>query len=57
MISDIKYGDSHTIVDKDINKTWIIHPILVSLNKKPEIVIDWEHTEFAWIDPKDFKYL
>ena len=38
-----------------IKKTWVVHPILIELNKKPEVKLDWEHTEFKWIKPEQIK--
>jgi len=52
-ILNIKYGGSYKLKDKKINKIWIVHPVLVELKNKPEIVLDWEHTEYKWIKPKD----
>ena len=52
-ILNIKYGGSYKLKDKKINKIWIVHPVLVELKDKPEIVLDWEHTEYKWIKPKD----
>ncbi|MCK4453768.1 NUDIX domain-containing protein [Candidatus Parcubacteria bacterium] len=37
------------------NKTWIVHPVLVELKKLPRIKLDWEHTEYKWIKPKELK--
>lgn len=39
--------------DKDIGKKWIIFSAVVELAGKPDIVLDWEHSEFIWIDPSD----
>lgn len=32
---------------KDV-KTWILHPVLVELKCRPDIRLDWEHTDFIW---------
>jgi len=32
---------------------WTIYPFLFHLIKKKDIRLDWEHTEFAWVAPKD----
>jgi predicted aconitase with swiveling domain/8-oxo-dGTP pyrophosphatase MutT (NUDIX family) len=34
------------------SRIWHIYPFLFDLNS-PEITIDWEHTEYRWIDPFD----
>jgi 8-oxo-dGTP pyrophosphatase MutT (NUDIX family) len=41
--------------DREINKTWIIVPVLAELKNKCEIKLDWEHLEYKWIDPKELK--
>jgi 8-oxo-dGTP pyrophosphatase MutT (NUDIX family) len=49
----IETFDSLLIEDKEINKNWIVFNALVELNTMPEIVLDWEHTEYVWINPKE----
>jgi len=51
-VSNMKIKQHYEISDKEINKTWIIFPILVELNNKPKIELDWEHTEYKWIEPE-----
>lgn len=51
----IKLGEPYKFKDKNINKTWIIFPVLAELYKEPIIKLDWEHTEYQWIDPADLK--
>lgn len=48
-VNEIKMGEIYEFLDKDIAKTWIIHPALIKLKKKPNIKLDWEHTEYIWI--------
>ena len=50
-ILNIKYKDSYKLEDKKIKKIWIVHPVLVELKNKAEIVLDWEHIEYRWIKP------
>jgi isopentenyldiphosphate isomerase len=52
-ISSIKIGDPYEFRDEKIGKTWIVAPVLVKLKKTPEIKLDWEHTDFVWIEPED----
>ncbi len=56
LIESIKVGKINTYFDKKINKTWIIYPIIVDLIAKPKIQLDWEHSEYKWIKPKELKY-
>lgn len=53
IISNIKFGKPWKLIDKKINKTWLINPVLVELNKKPPIKLDWEHTDYNWIRPEE----
>lgn len=50
-ITQIHYGEPHEYLDPDTDKTWLIHPVLVELSGKPQVTLDWEHTDFAWIEP------
>lgn len=52
-ITSINVGKEYKVTK--IKKTWVVHPILLQLNKKPEIKLDWEHTEFKWIRPEQIK--
>lgn len=54
-IINIKYFDAYEIDDKKINKIWIVHPVLVEMKEKPEIKLDWEHTEYKWISPDEIR--
>ena len=46
-------GSSYSFDDNEIQKTWIIFPVLVELKHKPRITLDWEHTEYKWIYPEE----
>ncbi|MFE3845697.1 NUDIX domain-containing protein [Thermoplasmatota archaeon] len=49
--------ESFEFEDKKINKKWIIYPSKIELKNNPKIKLDWEHSEYKWIYPKDlFKY-
>ncbi len=52
-IEKLYFGRLQKVEDGKINKTWIIQPALAKLNKKPEIKLDFEHTEYKWIDPNE----
>jgi 8-oxo-dGTP pyrophosphatase MutT (NUDIX family) len=47
----IKEGEPFILEDE--GKSWHIHPFLFE-TKRSDIHIDWEHTEFKWIDITDF---
>ncbi len=52
-IMQIKLGVPYKFFDNDVKKIWLVHPILIELKQKPRIKLDWEHTEYKWIYPKD----
>ena len=54
-ISTIHFGRFYEFTDDEVNKTWIVHPVLVELKSKPEIKLDWEHIEYKWIEPKELQ--
>jgi 8-oxo-dGTP pyrophosphatase MutT (NUDIX family) len=48
-IEKISHGRPYRFKDASINKTWIVHPVIVELKEKPEITLDWEHTDYRWV--------
>ncbi len=54
-IESYHLGEPFSFLDKDIDKTWIVHPVCVVLKRKPVIKLDWEHTEYKWIKPSEIK--
>ncbi len=54
VVSLINIGNPFKFEDEKIGKKWIVVPVLVEL-RKPEIKLNWEHTEYRWIDPKEIK--
>lgn len=48
----IKKGDIIYARDGDI--IWAIHPFLFSIPSK-RIKLDWEHTDYKWISPKEVR--
>ncbi len=49
----ITTGRPLEIIDKDINRKWIVHPFLFHVMDPERVKMDWEHTEFKWIKPRD----
>ena len=37
----------------DEHKSWIVYSVFIELSFKPSVTLDWENTEYEWIDPKD----
>ena len=49
----IKEGDPLVAVDRQMGRKWIIHPYHFRVEDTEKVRIDWEHTEFKWIDPEE----
>lgn len=45
-------GRTYTFVDDAIGKEWTRHLCLAEI-ASPEITLDWEHTDYRWIDPDE----
>lgn len=52
----IRSGEPQVLKDQKLDTQWTVYPFLFEM-RSPEsetrLRIDWEHTEFKWIDPKD----
>lgn len=48
----VKQAEPLEIVDKALNRKWIVHPFLFHVLDPERIRTDWEHTEFKWIKPE-----
>lgn len=51
-IARIKVGKVYKL-RKASGKILFIYPVLVELKDKPEIILNWEHTEYRWIKPDE----
>lgn len=54
-VIEAKVMDVFEIHDSDIGKTWIVYPVVIRLKHDFKIVLDWEHTEFAWVSLADLE--
>ncbi len=52
-IATLRIAAPQEITDSAIHKTWLFCPVLAVLKRKPEIRLDWEHTEARWIKPEE----
>ena len=43
--------DPHEVTSRDGKHDWIVYPVRIDLKTKPAIDLDWEHTEYRWINP------
>ena len=55
-IIKIRLGEIHLQEAPKYKKTWIVHPVLVEL-KTNRIKLDWEATNYEWIDSSEVKKL
>jgi PncC family amidohydrolase len=51
----VKKGEPLEVIDKDLNRKWIVHPFLFHVKAPDKVKIDWEHTEAKWIKPPELK--
>lgn len=50
------YGKPFSLTDEGLKTEWTIHPFTWMMkDDSKDIEFDWEHTEYKFIDPKDFK--
>ena len=52
-IATISFEKPHEYHDPSLQKTWIIYPVRAELKRKPEIKLDWEHSDSTWIRPEE----
>lgn len=52
-LEQIKVGRSYTLKNDQEKRSYIVFPCLISLTKKPDIILDREHTDYAWIKKSD----
>jgi nicotinamide-nucleotide amidase len=53
----VSTGEPVEIPDRDLKTKWIVHPFLFHVLDPDKITIDWEHTEFKWVRPRDLSKL
>ena len=49
----VKEGQPLEVIDKQLGRKWIVHPYRFRVSNPEKIMVDWEHTEVKWIDPRD----
>lgn len=48
----VREAEPLTFLDTEHDTTWVVHPFLFD-DLGVEVVLDWEHTEFRWIEPEE----
>ncbi len=51
----IRQGEPVEVIDKSLNRKWVVHPFLFHVTEIDRLKTDWEHTEFKWIKPEELK--
>ena len=47
----VRQAEPLTFLDVKHDTTWVVHPFLFD-DLGVDIALDWEHTEYAWIEPR-----
>lgn len=55
MVSRLEVAYPFEVNDPSISRTWVIYAALAVVSERPPIVLDWEHTDYAWILPEELK--
>ncbi|MFH1132990.1 MAG: NUDIX domain-containing protein [Nanoarchaeota archaeon] len=51
-IGKISFGRPYRLKDKEVGRVWLVHPVLAVLKEQPKVILDWEHTDFRWLEPE-----
>ncbi len=49
----LRKGEPMDVPDEELGKLWVVHPFLFLVDDVERVRLDWEHTEFRWIEPGD----
>lgn len=49
----LKQGLPLEVVDHNLGRVWVVHPFGFDLAEPEKIKIDWEHSEYKWVDPRE----
>ncbi len=49
----LKEGTPLEVVDDNLGRTWVVHPFRFGLAQPDKIKIDWEHSEYKWVYPRE----
>lgn len=54
-LTDIQVAESYTLENPKEKRKYIVFACLITLKSKPEIVLDREHTDYAWTTREQFE--
>jgi 8-oxo-dGTP pyrophosphatase MutT (NUDIX family)/NTP pyrophosphatase (non-canonical NTP hydrolase) len=46
-------GESVTVTDESLKTIFSVHPLLFDLKSEKKLVLNFEHTEYSWVDKKE----
>lgn len=49
----LKQGSPLEVADDNLGRVWVVHPFGFELAQPDKIEIDWEHTEYKWVNPRE----
>lgn len=52
--SFVRSGEVLRALDEEKDTVWIVHPFLFEMHEQ-DIRLDWEHTEYKWVNPDDLR--
>ena len=51
--AELVLGQPYEFRDETIHRTWIIHPVLLTLSEQAVITLDREHVDYRWVAPAE----
>ncbi len=51
----VRKGEPIEVIDRNLNRKWVVHPFLFHVKDPEKVKIDWEHTEMRWIKPSEMR--
>jgi len=54
-LSLIRSGETVRVYDPEKETVWIVHPFLFATNQ-PAISVNWENSEYEWVEPEQLAY-
>lgn len=50
-IERLAVGEPYEFVDETLGRVWRVYPMLAVLKGPADVAIDWEHTDYKWVEP------
>jgi ADP-ribose pyrophosphatase YjhB (NUDIX family) len=52
-INLLKEGLPLEVADESLDRVWVVHPFRFAVAQADKIKIDWEHSEYKWVNPSN----